>query len=185
MNSDFELYLDLQNTLTSKSASDSFLGSDSFSGSDSIPDNEKIESWVRQALITEVQQKKHNHQAVNSEYELTIRIVDKDEMQSLNKTYRHKDKVTNVLSFPYEDFPFDAPAEVQLPLLGDLVICHDIVVEEAHQQNKTVEAHWAHMVVHGVLHLKGYDHIDDDEAQQMEALEIEILKKLTISDPYQ
>ncbi|MCN4144189.1 MAG: rRNA maturation RNase YbeY [Thiohalomonas sp.] len=179
MKYDFELYLDLQNTLTSKSASDSF------SGSDSIPDNEKIESWVRQALITEAQQKKHNHQAVNSEYELTIRIVNKDEMQSLNKSYRHKDKVTNVLSFPYEYFPFDPPAEVQLPLLGDLVICHDIVVEEAHQQNKTVEAHWAHMVVHGVLHLKGYDHIDDDKAQQMEALEIEILKKLTISDPYQ
>ncbi|MCU7819580.1 MAG: rRNA maturation RNase YbeY [gamma proteobacterium symbiont of Lucinoma myriamae] len=179
MSSDFELYLDLQNTLTAKSVSDSACASDS------IPDNEKIEFWVRQALSIEAQQKKNHHQSVNSEYELTIRIVDKDEIQSLNKTYRHKDKATNVLSFPYEDFPFDAPVEIQLPLLGDLVICHDIVVEEAQQQNKTVEAHWAHMVVHGVLHLKGYDHINDDEAQEMEALEIEILKKLTIADPYQ
>jgi len=176
MTNEFDLYVDLQNTISS----------------DSIPDKEKIESWVRLALITELteritsEQKQNNEQPqADNEYELTIRIVDKDEIQSLNKTYRHKDKATNVLSFPYEDFPVDVPLEIQVPLLGDLVICHDIVVEEALQYNKSIEAHWAHMVIHGVLHLKGYDHINDDEAQLMEALEVTILKKLNIADPYQ
>ncbi|MCU7938503.1 MAG: rRNA maturation RNase YbeY [gamma proteobacterium symbiont of Bathyaustriella thionipta] len=167
MNREFTLYLDLQNTIDS----------------DSIPVKYKIESWVKCALMAE-QQMPNSEQRVNNDYELTIRIVDKDEIQSLNKTYRHKDKATNVLSFPYEDFPFDTPLEIQVPLLGDLVICHDIVVEEAQQQGKSIEAHWAHMVIHGVLHLKGYDHIEDDEASIMEALEVTILKKLNISDPY-
>lgn len=173
MTNEIDLYVDIQNTISS----------------DSVPDKEKIESWVRLALITELtasEQKKNNEQLqVNSEYELTIRIVDKDEIHLLNKTYRHKDKVTNVLSFPYEDFPVDVPLEIQVPLLGDLVICHDIVVQEAQQQNKSIEAHWAHMVIHGVLHLNDYDHINDDEAQLMEALEVTILKKLNIADPYQ
>lgn len=175
MNSKFELFLDLQKAISSDV-------------SDSVPDKEKIELWVRQALLQmpEHEQSSANKQSqTNSEYELTIRVVDKEEIQFLNKTYRHIDKTTNVLSFPYEDFPFNAPAEIQLPLLGDLVICHDIVVKEAQQQNKTTEAHWAHMVIHGVLHLKGYDHIEDDEAQIMEALEVSVLKKLNISDPYQ
>lgn len=178
MNNEFELYLDIQNAISS----------DALNTSDSVPDKEKIESWIRQALlqVTESEQNSDNKESkTNSEYELTIRIVDKDEIQSLNKNYRHIDKATNVLSFPYEGFPFDAPVEIQLPLLGDLVICHEIVVEEAQQQNKTIEAHWAHMVIHGVLHLKGYDHIEDNEAEIMEALEVTVLKKLHISDPYQ
>lgn len=182
MNDDFTLYLDLQQIVSS----------------DSIPKKEKIESWIRQALVLEkeaeqagsqLDSQRHSQAEKNDEqYELTIRIVDKDEIQSLNRTYRHKDKPTNVLSFPYEHFPFDeslaTPLEMQLPLLGDLIICHDIVVEEAEQQQKTIEAHWAHMVVHGVLHLKGYDHIEEAEAQTMESLEIKILKHLNFLDPY-
>ncbi|MCW8928706.1 MAG: rRNA maturation RNase YbeY [Gammaproteobacteria bacterium] len=163
MNDDFKLYVDLQQIVSSKN----------------IPTQDKIESWVRQTLITEADPALNN-----DEYELTIRIVDKEEVQSLNRMYRDKDKPTNVLSFPYEDFPFDTPPEIHLPLLGDLVICHDIVVEEASQQGKTIEAHWAHMVVHGVLHLKGYDHIDDSDAHIMESLEIKILHQLKVKNPY-
>ena len=166
MNDDFSLYLDLQQVVSS----------------DAIPTQEKMESWIRQALLLE--REAHKSGKNDDEYELTIRVVDQDEIQSLNLTYRHKDKATNVLSFPFENFPVDTPETIQLPLLGDLVICHDIVVAEAKQQAKTIEAHWAHMVVHGVLHLKGYDHIDDTEAQIMESLEIKILHHFNFSNPY-
>ncbi|MEY0159662.1 rRNA maturation RNase YbeY, partial [Providencia manganoxydans] len=105
--------------------------------------------------------------------EVTIRIVDEAESHELNLTYRGKDRPTNVLSFPFE-----APPEVELPLLGDLIICRQVVEKEADEQNKTVEEHWAHMVIHGCLHLLGYDHIEDDEAEEMEGLETEILQKL-------
>ena len=81
-------------------------------------------------------------------------------------------------------FPFEAPEGLQIPLLGDLVICADVVTEEAFQQNKTTDAHWAHMVVHGCLHLLGYDHIEDAEAEEMESLEICILNTMGIDDPY-
>jgi len=91
-----------------------------------------------------------------AEAEVTIRIVDEEESQQLNFDYRHKDKPTNVLSFP-----FQAPPGIELPLLGDLVICVQVVAKEALEQNKTLEAHWAHMVVHGCLHLLGFDHIND------------------------
>jgi len=144
--------------------------------SDDIPQPSMLEFWIKTALTEAATQRQ---ESMNDEYELTIRIVDKAEIRTLNKTYRHKDQTTNVLSFPFE-----APSEVQLPLLGDLVICHNVVVEEARQQQKTVRDHWAHMVIHGVLHLKGYDHIDDDEARIMEALEVHILKILKIADPY-
>ncbi len=144
--------------------------------SDSIPDKAALEIWIKTALIDEAG---YSHKALDSEYELTLRIVDKDEIQQLNKTYRHKDKPTNVLSFPFE-----APPEIQLALLGDIIICHDVVVEEAQQQQKTSQDHWAHMVVHGVLHLKGYDHIRDSDADIMETLEIQILNKLNIPNPY-
>jgi probable rRNA maturation factor len=90
------------------------------------------------------------------------------------------DKPTNVLSFPFE-----SPPEVKLDLLGDLVICAEVVEQEAQQQNKNLMHHWAHMIVHGTLHLLGYDHVEDSDAQQMEALEITILAKLAIDDPYQ
>ena len=111
--------------------------------------------------------------------ELVIRIVDEPESQQLNKTYRGKDRPTNVLSFP-----FDAPPEVGSPLLGDLVICAPVVIKESQQQGKTELAHWAHMVVHGVLHLQGYDHQTDTEAEQMEGLERSILQRLHFPDPY-
>ena len=102
---------------------------------------------------------------------MTIRVVDTAESHSLNLTYRGKDKPTNVLSFPFE-----VPPGMEMSLLGDLVICR--------QQGKPLEAHWAHMVVHGSLHLLGYDHIEDDEAEEMEALETEIMLALGYEDPY-
>lgn len=161
MNDTFTLYLDLQNMIES----------------DNVPEQAIIEHWIKKTLSAEAEFTKS---ALNDEYELTVRIVDKDEIKNLNNTYRHKDKSTNVLSFP-----FDSPPEVELPLLGDLIICHDVVLEEAEEQKKAIFEHWAHMIVHGVLHLKGYDHIEDSEAQIMEALEIQILKQLNIANPYQ
>jgi len=111
--------------------------------------------------------------------EVTIRIVDEAESQQLNHTYRGKDKPTNVLSFPFE-----APAGIELPLLGDLIICRQVVEREALEQEKPLLAHWAHMVVHGSLHLLGYDHIEDAEAEEMESIEIEIMLALGYDDPY-
>ncbi|WGL18479.1 rRNA maturation RNase YbeY [Microbulbifer bruguierae] len=116
----------------------------------------------------------HRHEA-----EISLRIVDEDESQALNLQYRGKDKPTNVLSFPA-----DIPPELGLPLLGDLVICAPVVAIEAEQQHKALSAHWAHMVVHGTLHLLGYDHIEDDEAELMENLETRIMAQLGFSDPY-
>jgi probable rRNA maturation factor len=113
--------------------------------------------------------------------EMTIRIVDEAEMTNLNGTYRGKAYPTNVLSFPF-DMPEDV--DLELPILGDLVICASVVIKEAREQHKTVAAHWAHMVVHGTLHLLGYDHVKDSEAESMEAEEINILKSLGFSDPY-
>jgi probable rRNA maturation factor len=113
-------------------------------------------------------------------FELTIRLVTPEESAQLNGQYRQKPKPTNVLSFPFE-----APPEISLPLLGDLVICANVVANEAKEQNKTLEAHWAHMVTHGCLHLLGYDHINEPDAQEMESLEISLLAQLGYDDPYQ
>ncbi|MCL1073726.1 rRNA maturation RNase YbeY [Shewanella dokdonensis] len=113
------------------------------------------------------------------EAEMTIRLVDEAESHQLNMDYRGKDKPTNVLSFPFE-----APPGIELPLIGDLVICAPVVENEAQEQHKPLEAHWAHMVVHGCLHLLGYDHIDDAEAEEMEAIETELIESLGFSDPY-
>lgn len=113
------------------------------------------------------------------EAEVTVRLVDEAESNELNLTYRGKDKPTNVLSFPFE-----APPGIELPLLGDLVICRQVVEREAVEQGKPLEAHWAHMVVHGCLHLLGYDHIEDDEAEEMEQLERDIMNELGYADPY-
>jgi probable rRNA maturation factor len=112
--------------------------------------------------------------------ELTIRIVDEAEGQALNKTYRQRDYPTNVLSFP-ADVPDDL---LDIPLLGDLVICAAVVAREAAEQGKPAQAHWAHMVIHGCLHLLGYDHLDDDEAEEMEGLERALLAELGYADPY-
>ncbi len=133
------------------------------------PSPELIRTWVEEAL-----------QLRKDPSEMTVRIVDVEEIQQLNRDYRHKDKPTNVLSFPFE-----VPEGIDdLPLLGDVVICAQVVREEAEQQNKVVMDHWAHMVVHGALHLLGFDHIEDDEAEEMEGLEIEILARLGINNPY-
>ncbi|EKF75755.1 hypothetical protein A11A3_02762 [Alcanivorax hongdengensis A-11-3] len=116
--------------------------------------------------------------------DVTLRIVDEEEIRALNHDFRGKDSPTNVLSFPFE-MPEGLPADAVAPLLGDVVICTQVVRREAAEQGKTLEAHWAHMVTHGVLHLLGYDHIDDDDAQIMETLEIRTLQEQGFADPYQ
>lgn len=113
------------------------------------------------------------------EKELCIKIVDAEESQYLNRTYRGKDKPTNVLSFPSE-----IPEFVESPHLGDLAICATVVVNEASEQNKSISAHWAHLTIHGCLHLLGFDHIEDDEAEAMESLEVALLSQLNIANPY-
>ncbi|MFC2553365.1 MAG: rRNA maturation RNase YbeY [Rodentibacter sp.] len=135
---------------------------------DGLPTLEQIEQWATAAVQPE-----------SDDVEMTVRIVDEAESQALNRTYRAKDRPTNVLSFPFE-----CPTEVSLPLLGDLVICRQVVEYEAAEQKKPLMAHWAHMVVHGSLHLLGYDHIDDTEAEEMESLETKIMQGLGFADPY-
>ena len=117
------------------------------------------------------------------EADLAIRIVDSPEGRALNRHYRGKDYATNVLSFP-ADLPEGLPPGVRLPLLGDLVICAPVVAREAREQGKPLNAHYAHLTVHGVLHLLGWDHDNDVEADAMEQLEREILAGLGIEDPY-
>lgn len=111
--------------------------------------------------------------------EIAIRIVDVAEGQALNRQYRGKDYATNVLSFPAE-----LPPGVNLPLIGDLAICAPVVAREAAEQGKRPRDHWAHLTIHGTLHLLGYDHLEDAEATTMEALETRILAGLGIADPY-
>lgn len=110
---------------------------------------------------------------------VSLKIVSANESQALNRDYRGKNKPTNVLSFPAE-----LPPGINLPLLGDLAICAEVVAQEATAQNKPLTNHWAHLVVHGVLHLLGYDHIDDHDAERMEVREVTILDGLGIPDPY-
>jgi len=112
--------------------------------------------------------------------ELSIRIVDAKEGRTLNRDYRGKDYATNVLSFPVE-----LPPGITLPLIGDMAICAPVVAKEAKEQGKHPRDHWAHMTVHGVLHLLGYDHMEDAEAEAMEALETRILAGLGIANPYE
>ena len=114
---------------------------------------------------------------------LAIRLVDADESERLNHEYRGKAKPTNVLSFPAE-LPGAVVAELPARPLGDLVLCAPLVAVEAEEQGKPLEHHWAHLVVHGVLHLRGYDHESTEEAVIMEALEVELLAGLRIPDPY-
>lgn len=131
-----------------------------------LPSRPQIRTWVRAAL--DVDGKRGG--------QITIRFVDSKEGQSLNSDYRGKDYATNVLSFPYDTEPVVA---------GDLVICANVVEREAAEQSKTLEAHYAHLIVHGVLHLQGYDHeTGDEDAQQMEAMERSILAQLGFADPY-
>jgi len=137
-----------------------------------VPSFPQFEQWLGAALDG------HRENA-----EISIRIVDEEESQSLNHQYRGKDKPTNVLSFPFE-IPEGIPPSEMNHLLGDLVVCAPVVKREAEQQGKLIHHHWAHMVIHGVLHLLGFDHINDTEAEQMEQMERDMLSKLEISDPY-
>ena len=133
------------------------------------PDEQQFQQWMDSVLTD---------QAQNSE--IVIRLVDKAESAELNQQYRHKTGPTNILSFPFE-----APEGIEMDLLGDLVICAPLIAEEALQQNKQSQHHWAHITIHGILHLLGYDHVQDQDAEEMEALEIQILHKLNIVNPYQ
>lgn len=134
-----------------------------------VPDSAHFEEWVTLAL-----------RGRRTRGEVCIRIVEPDESRTLNRDYRGKDKPTNVLSFP-----FDAPPGIPVDLIGDLVICAQVVHDEAKEQGKKPLDHWAHMVIHGTLHLLGFDHINDDDAEQMEALERKLLARLGIADPYE
>ena len=115
-----------------------------------------------------------------------LRIVGIDEAQELNRHYRKKHYATNILSFPtdYSEVPDGVIDEEDLGYLGDLAICAEVVTQEANEQKKTADQHWAHMVIHGMLHLQGYDHISEPEASEMEAIEIKLLGELGVPDPY-
>lgn len=130
----------------------------------SVPPRALLRAWAKNTLKTQQARKS-----------LTLRVIDPDEMQTLNRTYRHKDKPTNVLSFHNDDEDY----------LGDIALCAAVIATEATDQEKTLEEHWAHMVVHGILHLLGYDHETAGEAAVMEALEIEQLALLGFDNPYE
>jgi len=132
-----------------------------------LPDDALFGRWVETALQG------------TSEAELTLRLVDRDESRKLNQRYRGKDQPTNVLSFPAE-----LPPDLGIPLLGDIVLCAPLVGEESAAQNKSLSAHWAHLVIHGVLHLLGHDHQGEREAVEMEATEVELLASLGFANPY-
>ena len=138
-----------------------------------VPSEAMFGAWVDAVLAAH---------ATHSKDEITLRVVEDEEIQALNMTYRHKNTTTNVLSFPFE-----MPEGIEgIPtILGDIAICAAVVNEEARQQNKEPIAHWAHMTVHGLLHLLGYDHLDDGEAKAMEQFEVDILKGLSIANPYE
>lgn len=138
-----------------------------------LPQIEQLTLWCNRAL-----------NANKPDAEIALRIVDKIEIQTLNKQFRGKDCPTNVLSFPVELPECLANTELTLQELGDIIICAEVVAEEALEQNKSAEAHWAHMIVHGTLHLQGYDHVEDDDAEEMEALETQIITALGYPEPY-
>jgi len=138
--------------------------------SDGQPDENSLQLWVDTTLAN-----------VEEDTEVVIRIVDMEESADLNEQYRHKPGPTNILSFPFEAPEIDG---FESDLLGDLVICAPVLATEALEQNKSLSDHWAHIVIHGVLHLLGYDHIDDADAEAMENKEISILQQLNIPNPY-
>lgn len=160
----------------SEDQNESIVAFEDVSGADNVPTAASIEQWVLQVLSNQLDAAPFP--------ELSIQIVDEQTISELNETYRHKSGPTNVLSFPFEAPP-GLPEEEAEALLGDIVICAQVVSNEAQQQQKSLQAHWAHMVVHGVLHLLGYDHLNDEEAEQMESLEIQLLSELTFPNPYQ
>jgi len=136
------------------------------------PEDDAIQLWVTQAVAAA-------NRSVPSSPELSIRITDMDEAAQFNETYRDKTGATNVLSFPATP-----PPETDSGLLGDLVICAPLVIKEAKTQDKQATAHWAHLVMHGVFHLLGYDHQTAAEAEAMEMLEIDALASVGYANPY-
>jgi probable rRNA maturation factor len=140
-----------------------------------VPDDQLLTQWARHALKTQ------SDALPQGDIEVTIRIVDRDEISELNNRYRHKLGPTNILSFA-----FDMPEEIisEITILGDLVICAEIIEHEAKSQGKEINAHWAHMIIHGILHLLRYDHEQEADAIIMETKEITILNELGFSNPY-
>lgn len=143
-----------------------------------LPSEKELSRWAEAALAGAVRENPALAERC-ADAELVIRIVNEGESAALNQTYRRKQGPTNVLSFP-----FQAPPGIDMNLLGDLVICAPVVTREAIAQEKPLSAHWAHLAVHGVLHLLGYDHQDEGQALEMEALETRILESLGFPDPY-
>ena len=137
-----------------------------------IPDDDQFQRWINAVPDTG-----------DRKFSLTIRIVDEQEAQRFNREYRNRDYATNVLSFPAE-LPEGLPAEFRQSQLGDILICAPVVVREASEQQRPEADHWAHLTIHGILHLLGYDHEQPDEAVVMESLETDILKNVGVSDPY-
>jgi len=139
----------------------------------SIPNEDQLTKWAELAK----QQR--------PEAQLVIRVVDCEESAMLNQTYRQKEGPTNVLSFPFER-PFGLPDDAVIDdILGDIVICAPVVEQEANEQGKDIGKHWSHMVIHGCLHLQGYDHVDEAERIDMETVEIKLLETIGVSNPYE
>ncbi|MAM71054.1 MAG: rRNA maturation RNase YbeY [Gammaproteobacteria bacterium] len=143
------------------------------SGTQSVPGKKEFQHWSNTVFACLEHEGRH--------CEVGIRLVDETESAELNQNFRQKKGPTNVLSFTYNDIPENSASE----LLGDLAICTQIVEREAREQNKSAQAHWAHMTVHGLLHLLGYDHQHDAQAETMETLEGVILAKLGYANPYE
>lgn len=141
---------------------------------DEPPEPATLIRWARAALVA----------VERADAMVTIRVVGEEEGRTLNRDYRGRDYATNVLSFPFAEVPPEALAELGAPYLGDVAICASVVRREADEQGKPVEAHCAHMIVHGVLHLAGHDHHQESEAEIMEARERSILADLGFADPY-
>ena len=139
------------------------------------PSMDELSQWANTALSIA---SKGSLENIN--FDMTLRIVNEIEGKDLNQTYRNKSNATNVLSFPFE-----APENVEINLLGDIVICAPVVAKEAQIQHKSTQSHWAHLTIHGTLHLLGFDHIDENDAVIMENLEINAMASLGFSDPYQ
>jgi len=139
------------------------------------PEEADIHSWIATAIM-------QSDRSPADNVEVAVRVVDADEIRTLNRLYRDQDKATNVLSFPAGNID-GLPADVSR-LLGDVVVCASVVAAEASEQGKTLPDHWAHMLVHGTLHLLGFDHENDVDAVEMEALETQILASKNVTDPY-
>ena len=140
---------------------------------DFAPDDDFIRTWVSRALEAA---------GASPHAEISVRVVDAKEMRVLNRDYRNKEKPTNVLSFPAG--PVAGLPDAEPVPIGDIVVCAEVVGAEAAAQSKPLQDHWAHILVHGTLHLLGFDHIENDEAAAMEGLEIRILGAYGVADPY-